>query len=439
MEASLEAAAAAALTLGFVFVGTADEAIAEALMQTLLERAETDATQLDSVHAVNFALGLGLLFLAKGPETEVVLAGLSALTHPLGELARILIQACAYAASGDMAQIEDLVHTCAAKAEEALREPEPPVSSSTDAAASSGTGNPATTTGTADGEATNPAVPPPAADNPLQPAQAAVAALCIPLITLREEIGGEMILRLFNHFLQFDNLFVRRAVPLALGLHSASNPKPAIVDLLSKLSHDTDADTALHAIVALGLVGAGTNNARIGQLLRGLAHFYGVDSSALFLVRISQGLLYSGKGLLSLSPLHQDRRLVDETALAGLLAFCVQALFTKDTLCSPRYHLNYYHLVLSLHPRWLITLDESLEPVAVPVRVGQAVNTAGLAGQPRKITGFRTHTTPVLLGFDEKIQIGSEEWQPLTQTLEGIVIVRRLTPKEQTQAARSLE
>eukprot|EP01053_Blabericola_migrator_P012993 Blabericola_migrator_1__12992@NODE_866_length_6224_cov_151_763196_g467_i1_p1_GENE_NODE_866_length_6224_cov_151_763196_g467_i1NODE_866_length_6224_cov_151_763196_g467_i1_p1_ORF_typecomplete_len1064_score200_48RPN1_RPN2_N/PF17781_1/2e54RPN1_C/PF18051_1/7_8e19PC_rep/PF01851_22/3e03PC_rep/PF01851_22/59PC_rep/PF01851_22/91PC_rep/PF01851_22/41PC_rep/PF01851_22/8e02PC_rep/PF01851_22/9_6e08HEAT_2/PF13646_6/1_4e04HEAT_2/PF13646_6/7_1e02HEAT_2/PF13646_6/4_6e02HEAT_2/PF13646_6/0_014TPR_15/PF13429_6/1_9e03T len=411
----LEASATAALALGFTFVGTADEAVAEALLQTLLERAEQPEA-LTHHHAINFSLGLALLFLGRGPEAEVVLAGLDAIEHPVGKVARILIQACAYAASGEMAQVEELLRTCITASEEALKE------------------RPAETTSSQDEETT-----PPPAENPLQPVEAAAAVLCLPLITLREDIGGEMILRLFNHFLQFDNLFVRRAVPLALGFHAASNPKPAIVELLSKLSHDTDADTALHAIVALGLVGAGTNNARIAQLLRGLAHFYGADASASFLVRLSQGLLYSGKGLLSISPLHQDRRLYDKNALAGLLAFCVQAIFTKDTLCASRDHLNYYHLVLALHPRWLITLDESLQPVSVPVRIGQAVDTAGLAGQPRKITGFRTHTTPVLLAFDEKIQIGSEEWQPLTQVLEGIVIVRRLNQKEQSKAARSLE
>eukprot|EP01054_Gregarina_sp_Poly1_P000641 Gregarina_sp_Poly_1__640@NODE_1150_length_4930_cov_138_418877_g792_i0_p1_GENE_NODE_1150_length_4930_cov_138_418877_g792_i0NODE_1150_length_4930_cov_138_418877_g792_i0_p1_ORF_typecomplete_len1128_score219_80RPN1_RPN2_N/PF17781_1/1_8e54RPN1_C/PF18051_1/2e03RPN1_C/PF18051_1/1_2e20PC_rep/PF01851_22/40PC_rep/PF01851_22/8_6PC_rep/PF01851_22/28PC_rep/PF01851_22/7_7e03PC_rep/PF01851_22/6_1e06HEAT_2/PF13646_6/90HEAT_2/PF13646_6/0_58_NODE_1150_length_4930_cov_138_418877_g792_i014984881 len=475
----LEASAAAALTLGFVFVGTADEAVAEALLQTLLERSETPQG-LDSIHAFNFSLGLALLFLCRGSEADVVIAGLSAVSHPIGAFTCILIESSAHAASGDMGRIENLIQTCISKSEEAINGPaeetetvEPEVQPTAGGPTETPLMPVENTPATEEQPAPSPPAPgPPAAPSPpaLSPpapsagasssipdpaitvnamakqvkedfvaAIPAIAVLCTPLITLREEIGGEMILRLFNHFLQYDNLFVRRAVPIAVALHAASNPKPAIVDLLSRLSHDTDADTALHSIVALGIVGAGSNNARVAQILRGLAHFYGVDANALFLVRVSQGLLYSGKGLMSLSPLHFDRRLLDKNALAGLLAFCVQALFTKDTLCSPRYHLNYFHLAPALHPRWLITLDERMQPVAVPVRVGQAVNTAGLAGQPRKITGFRTHTTPVLLAYDEKAQIGSEEWQPLSHILEGIVIVRRLNPREQTQAARSLE
>jgi len=61
---------------------------------------------------------------------------------------------------------------------------------------------------------------------------------------------------------------IRRAVPLALGLASVSNPRISVMDTLSKLSHDSDAEVAMSAIFALGMIGAGTNNSRISQLLR---------------------------------------------------------------------------------------------------------------------------------------------------------------------------
>lgn len=51
-------------------------------------------------------------------------------------------------------------------------------------------------------------------------------------------------------------------MPLALGLISVSNPKLSILDTLSKFSHDSDSEVAHNAIFAMGLVGAGTNNAR---------------------------------------------------------------------------------------------------------------------------------------------------------------------------------
>lgn len=50
---------------------------------------------------------------------------------------------------------------------------------------------------------------------------------------------------------------MKRAVPLAVALQHPSNPKPQLIDLLSKLSHDADPDTALNAIFAMGILGAG--------------------------------------------------------------------------------------------------------------------------------------------------------------------------------------
>lgn len=84
-------------------------------------------------------------------------------------------------------------------------------------------------------------------------------------------------------------------MPLAMALSSLSNADPAIVDVLNKYSHDHDADVALNAIIALGLVGAGTNNARLATMLRQLAAYYAKTPSHLFLVRISQGLVHLGK------------------------------------------------------------------------------------------------------------------------------------------------
>ena len=70
---------------------------------------------------------------------------------------------------------------------------------------------------------------------------------------------------------------IRRAVPLALGYACASNPLVTVLDTLSKYSHDHDQEVALNAIFAMGLVGAGTNNARLAQMLRQLATYYGKD------------------------------------------------------------------------------------------------------------------------------------------------------------------
>ena len=113
---------------------------------------------------------------------------------------------------------------------------------------------------------------------------------------------------------------IRKTVPLALGLLSASNPQLGILDTLSKYSHDNDLQVALNAIFAMGLVGAGSNNARLAQMLRQLAGYYHKEADCLFMVRIAQGLVHMGKGTIGINPFFSDRQIMSRTAVAGLLA-----------------------------------------------------------------------------------------------------------------------
>ena len=184
---------------------------------------------------------------------------------------------------------------------------------------------------------------------------------------------------------------IRKAVPLALGLISVSNPQLNIMDTLSKYSHDNDLAVALNAIFAMGLIGAGTNNARLAQMLRQLAGYYYKEPDCLFMVRIAQGLVHMGKGTLTLYPYFLDRTIMSRTAVAGLLATLIA--FTDAKSCElhhlllaflegfclridpevvlDKYHWMLYYLVPAMYPRFMITLDEDLKNLPVTVRVGQ--------------------------------------------------------------------
>lgn len=59
------------------------------------------------------------------------------------------------------------------------------------------------------------------------------------------------------------------------------------------------------------------------------------------------------------------------------------------------------------------------------MRVGNAVDTVGQAGKPKKITGFQTHDTPVLIGQNERAELASEEFLSETQVMENFVILRK--------------
>merc|ERR1712130_136242 len=195
-------------------------------------------------------------------------------------------------------------------------------------------------------------------------------------------------------------------------------------DTLSKLSHDADTEVAQGAILALGLIGAGSNNARIAQLLRQLSSYYSKEGSYLFVVRIEQGLLFMGKGLINLSPFYSDRTLMQPSALCGLLTLMHSSLDLKNTILG-QYHYLLYTLSVTMYPRMVITVDEELNALPVSVRVGQAVDTVAQAGRPKTITGFQTHNSPVILQHDDRAELATEEYIPLTSILEGVVILKR--------------
>lgn len=58
----------------------------------------------------------------------------------------------------------------------------------------------------------------------------------------------------------------------------------------------------------------------------------------------------------------------------------------------------------------MLTVDENLKPISVPVRVGQAVDVVGQAGRPRTITGFQTYETPVLLAAGERAELATDKY-----------------------------
>merc|ERR1712072_1202952 len=223
----------------------------------------------------------------------------------------------------------------------------------------------------------------------------------LALVALGEEIGNEMALRTCDNLLQYGDSSVKKAVPLALALLSMSNPAMNVTDQLSRLSHDPEAEVSYNAILALGLVSAGTNNARIASILRQLATFYQKEPNHLFVVQIAQGFCHMGKGLLTLSPAFSDRLLHSNVALAGILVVLNACTDIKNTLLGKHHYLLYY-LATAIKPNMLITIDEEGNQVQASVRVGKAVDTVGQAGRPKTITGSQTHTTPVLIGYGER-------------------------------------
>ena len=377
IEASL-----AALSLGLTFVGSCNNDVASSILQRIMETSDDDLNHTMSRY---MCLGLALLYLGKAEKAEVTLEAVRCIEHSRGKYAEIALQTCAYAGTGNVLQVQQMLKLCAERIPE--------------------------------GESAE---------------HQGVAVIGIALVTLGEDVGTEMTLRTFEHLLHYGELAVRRAVPLALALLYLSNPDYGIVDQLSRLSHDTDAELSQCAILGLGLVSAGSNNSRVAGLLRGLSEYYAKEASHLFIVRIAQGLNAAAKGLVSLAPFHSDRLLMNSASVAGVLTILHACVDIKGTLID-KYHFILYYLAAAMNPRYLSTVDTDLQPSSISVRVGQAVETVGQAGRPKTITGFQTHTSPVLVGVKERAELANKEYITIGSVLEGCVIVEKAPEEEDDQ------
>lgn len=94
-----------------------------------------------------------------------------------------------------------------------------------------------------------------------------------------------------------------------------------------------------NAILAIGLIGGGTNHARIAAMLRMLAQYYNKDANALFMVRIAQGIVHAGKGSISFSPFHTNRGLMSNVAVSGLLSVLVGALNMNEVILKDGHYM----------------------------------------------------------------------------------------------------
>jgi len=365
-DVSIELASIAALSAALCYTGTADGELVEIILQSLMLRGEQE---LDSTHGRNIAHALGVLFLGKQEAAEATIEVAKTLPEKTSKYSCNVLDMFAYAGTGDVLKVQEFLATCGEQLEH-------------------------------DAESDV---------EPWQTAHQSVAAIAIGAIASGEELGSQMAHRALEHVLQYGGPAAKKGVPLALAILNVSNPDVAVIDTLGRLAHDTDELVVMSALISLGIVGAGTNNARLAGLLRNLSLYYSKDASILFLVRISQGLVHSGKGLLTLSPYSSSSKAMLRPAMAAIMIVMLNALDCKQTI-GGKMHYLLFGLATALTPRMLLTVDESGAMLPVPVRVGDAVDVSAQAGKPKTITGFSTNDTPVLLAANQRAELATERY-----------------------------
>lgn len=108
---SIELQAIASLAIGLIFCGSCDQDAAESITQILLEKEEKD---LEHSFTRIFALGLGLLYLGQQSLVEGALEVIKCLPHKnMADFVSLVMETCAYAGSGNVLNIQKLLHLCA--------------------------------------------------------------------------------------------------------------------------------------------------------------------------------------------------------------------------------------------------------------------------------------------------------------------------------------
>ena len=381
-----EMSAFVSLALGLIFIGSSDEDVFTDLFSILMSRNEGGKAKIfESPFFVIYILGMGLLCLGKQKDNDFMINTLVALeefSKDMKAYMKTMLISFSYAGSGNVSKVQELMQIIAKSSEE------------------------------------------------INPKVQAIAVIGCSLIAIGEEVGMEMLSRSFNNFLQFGDINTKKAVSLAIALLNLSNPKVQVIDSLTKFCYDTDRTVAMNAIFSMGLVSSGSNHSRVGGLLRSLAAYYTEESNPLFMVRISQGLLHLGKGLITLDPVYSHKLLINKRALAGVLITLFSFTETEALICG-KHQFLLYSLALAMKPKLVMTVDENLKPKDVQLMIGQAVDIVGQTGNPRTISGFQIHTSPAVINTGERCEINGEDFIPYSDVLEGTVIVKEKERKKE--------
>ena len=381
-----EMSAFVSLALGLIFIGTSDEDVFTDLFTILMSRNEGGKAKIfESPFFVIYILGMGLLCLGRQKDNDFLIDTLIALeefSKDMKDYMKTMLISFSYAGSGNVSKVQELMQIIAKSNEE------------------------------------------------INPKVQAIAVIGCSLIAIGEEVGMEMLSRSFNNFLQFGDINTKKAVSLAIALLNLSNPKVQVIDSLTKFCYDTDRTVAMNAIFSMGLVSSGSNHSRVGGLLRSLAGYYTEESNPLFMVRISQGLLHLGKGLITLDPVYSHKLLINKRGLAGVLITLFSFTETEALICG-KHQFLLYSLALAMKPKLVMTIDENLKPKEVQLMIGQAVDIVGQTGNPGTISGFQIHTSPAVINTGERCEINGEDFLPYSDVLEGIVIVKEKERKKE--------
>merc|ERR1719249_89748 len=92
-----------------IAVGSCNGDVTSTILQTLMEKSATD---FKDCFAKYLPLGIGLCYLGKQDAAEATIAALEVIPEPFRQLAVTLVEICAYAGTGNVLKIQQMLHIC---------------------------------------------------------------------------------------------------------------------------------------------------------------------------------------------------------------------------------------------------------------------------------------------------------------------------------------
>lgn len=234
-----------------------------------------------------------------------------------------------------------------------------------------------------------------------------IGLLSACLIGVGDPIGTELLDRITNSAMMLDSFHLKTAIPLCLALLYPSNPKPEVIEVLERSM--LLRDTQVNAIIALGIVGAGTKSSRVLNALENSFSLISKDIKPVATKIIAQGLINLGKGLFTMSPLYYNKNVISNRAMVGLLStlifFFSQSLLTDYSFIS-------YVMSSAFSPKYVVGFEGSC-------KVGKPIDTVGMVGKPNKLSAIVIHSLPIILNANERAECDEDVY---TSYIEDVLV-----------------
>lgn len=255
----------------------------------------------------------------------------------------------------------------------------------------------------------------------VEPLNESLGFLSAALVGLGDPLASQMIENQLMSALHLNNDHIKKVVPLSLSILYASTNKQSVIDYLERSIHSTETENV--AVVALGLIGAGTKNSKITQIMSGAFNTMykeNISSNALI---YAQGLINMGKGTLTLSPFVYENRVILDKPIIGLLSV-VMMLMAENCTCFKENSFLQFGIAPAIRTKYVTGVDAE-------IKIGKPVERVGLSGKPAKLSGKVIHQAPVILNSGEAAET---EAPILTEYVEDILVnapaTTRLVDKE---------